>query len=108
MRVARNEFVMVKTENFSTMKQTMKQLTIVTVCVLMLGQVDLASGADANPPEWMTYQGYLVDGNGDSLGSVVDPSDSTQRVSSPANYVVIFRVYSAKQGGTALWPSNRL
>ena len=107
MRVARNEFVMVKTENFSTMKQTMKQLTIVTVCVLMLGQVDLASGADANPPEWMTYQGYLVDGNGDSLGSVVDPSDSTQRVSSPANYVVIFRVYSAKQGGTALWAEQQ-
>ncbi|MDA7624806.1 hypothetical protein N8697_01410 [bacterium] len=78
------------------MKQTMKQLTIVTVCVLMLGQVDLASGADANPPERMTYQGYLVDGNGGPLAP-----------SNPVNYDVVFRVYAAKSGGTAIWAEQQ-
>ena len=31
-----------------------------------LGQADVARAADANPPERMTYQGYLVDVNGDA------------------------------------------
>ena len=72
-----------------------------------LGQVGQIHAADANPPERMTYQGYLVDGNGDPLGSVEDPSDSTQRVSAPANYDVIFRLYDAKSGGTKLWTEQQ-
>ena len=60
--------------------------------ILALGQVGQIIAADANPPERMTYQGYLVDGNGDPLGN-----------SAPTNYDVVFRIYKAKQGGTAIW-----
>ena len=55
---------------------------------IALGQVGQLQAADANPPERMTYQGYLVDGNGDPLGKDV-----------PANYDVVFRIYDAKSGG---------
>jgi hypothetical protein len=61
-----------------------------------LGQADVALGADANPPERMTYQGYLVDGNGAPLGN-----------SAPTNYDVVFRVYADKQVGTALWAEQQ-
>ena len=44
--------------------------------------------ADANPPERMTYQGYLTDANGSPLGNL-----------SPANYDVVFRIYNLKEGG---------
>jgi hypothetical protein len=44
----------------------------------------------------MTYQGYLVDGNGAALG-----------LSAPANYDVIFRIYDAKQGGAKLWTEQQ-
>jgi hypothetical protein len=52
--------------------------------------------ADANPPERMTYQGYLVDGNGAALGN-----------SAPANCDVVFRINNVKQGGTAIWAEQR-
>ena len=61
-----------------------------------LGQADVARAADANPPERMTYQGYLVDVNGDGLGKLA-----------PTNYDTVFRVYAAKQGGTALWAEQQ-
>ncbi len=43
--------------------------------------------ATANPPERMTYQGFLVDGNGTALGN-----------SAPKNYDVIFRIWSSETG----------
>jgi hypothetical protein len=45
--------------------------------------------ADSNPPEKMTYQGYLVDANGAVLGS-----------GTPKNYDIQFRIYDAAQGTT--------
>ena len=48
------------------------------------------NGADSNPPEGLTYQGYLTDSSGTALGS-----------SSPANYDAIFRIWSVKQGGSS-------
>ena len=74
---------------------------------IALGQAGKLNAADANPPELMTYQGYLVDGNGNALGSKEDPSNPTQRVSSPANYVVVFRIYSAKTQGSAIWAEQQ-
>ena len=64
--------------------------------ILALGQVGQIIAADANPPERMTYQGYLVDGNGDPLGN-----------SASVNYDVIFRIYDAKSGGTKLWTEQQ-
>ena len=71
------------------------------VLILILGSIAIclsesANAADANLPERMTYQGYLVDGNGNPLGN-----------SAPANYDVVFRIYEAKQGGTAIWAEQQ-
>ena len=51
---------------------------------------------NANPPERMTYQGYLVDDNGITLGN-----------SAPTNYDVVFRIYDAKSGGTKIWAEQQ-
>ena len=74
------------------MKKAINKIRMLAVGALALGQAFQVHAADANPPEQMTYQGYLVDGNGDPLGS-----------SAPANYDVVFRIYKAKQGGLAIW-----
>ena len=50
----------------------------------------------ANPPEYMTYQGYLVDANGAALASV-----------NPVNYTVVFRIYSVSSGGSSLWTESQ-
>jgi hypothetical protein len=78
------------------MKQITKLIGMLGLGGFALGQADVALGADANPPERMTYQGYLVDGNGAPLGN-----------SAPKNYDVVFRVYADKQVGTALWAEQQ-
>ena len=87
---------LLKTETFITMKNTTRLIGLLALSAFALGQADVVLAADANPPERMTYQGYLVDGNGAALG-----------LSAPANYDVIFRVYRAKQGGTAIWAEQQ-
>lgn len=64
---------------------------------LMLGVADaVVLAQNALPPDQMSYQGYLVDGNGTPLGPTV-----------PVNYSIVFRIYSASSGGTALWAENQ-
>ena len=53
--------------------------------------------AQAAPPEAMTYQGFLVDGNGNPLAT-----------NNPANYPVIFRIFSASSGGVSLWSEQQI
>jgi len=53
--------------------------------------------AHAAPPELMTYQGFLVDANGNPLAP-----------STPANYPVIFRIFTASIGGTRLWSEQQI
>jgi hypothetical protein len=48
--------------------------------------------SNANPPERMTYQGFLVDANGVALGN-----------SAPRNYDVVFRIWNAQTGGARQW-----
>lgn len=59
-----------------------------------------ASGqANANPPERMTYQGYVVDANGNPLGAV-----------SPRNYDIIFRIWNDATSTSAsarLWTEQQ-
>ena len=52
--------------------------------------------ANAHPPERMTYQGFLVDGNGLPLGN-----------SAPKNYDVVFRIYAEETGGAAVWSEQQ-
>jgi microcystin-dependent protein len=77
------------------MKSSIATTSIAVFLALALG-VPRARGADANPPDRMTYQGFLVDGNGQALG-----------LAAPKNYDVIFRVYAAQTGGAALWSEQQ-
>lgn len=54
--------------------------------------------ATFNPPERMTYQGFLTDGNGVALGNAA-----------PKNYDVIFRIYNHESNGGAaqLWAEQQ-
>jgi hypothetical protein len=53
--------------------------------------------ADATPPNLMTYQGFLVDANGDVLAP-----------DNPANYPVVFRIYEGSTGGDPLWSEQQI
>src|SRR5688572_27064438 len=52
--------------------------------------------ADANPPDRMTYQGFVVDANETPIGSP-----------NPRNVDIVFRVYDAAQAGTLLWAEQQ-
>ncbi len=55
--------------------------------------------ANANPPERMTYQGYLVDANGSPLGT-----------NAPKNYDVVFRIWKSESSVAAadrLWTEQQ-
>lgn len=55
-----------------------------------------ARGADANPPDRMTYQGFLVDGSNTPLGNL-----------NPRNFDTMFKIYDASQGGTLIWSEQQ-
>ena len=79
------------------MDKRTKSVAILVVGAMAFGLPGLARAAEANqPPELMTYQGYLVDANGDPLGDTA-----------PANYDVVFRIYAVKQGGASLWAEQQ-
>jgi len=52
--------------------------------------------ASSNPPEFLTYQGFLVDGNGVALAT-----------NAPKNYDVIFRIYDGATAGEVLWAEQQ-
>ena len=61
----------------------------------------VARAANANPPDRMTYQGYVVDANGNALGGTN---------TGPKNYDVIFRIYndqSATATANKLWAEQQ-
>ena len=63
--------------------------------ILALSLGILAGSAQAQtgfPPSLMSYQGFLVDGNGGMLAP-----------SNPINFSVVFRIYGASTGGSPLW-----
>lgn len=64
---------------------------------LAVALVAAVSSIFAAPPELMTYQGFLVDGNGSPLAQ-----------SAPANYPVTFRIFTAPINGTRLWSEQQI
>lgn len=55
--------------------------------------------ANANPPERLTYQGYVVDANGNPLGAT-----------NPKNYDLVFRIWNdatATSAGNRLWTEQQ-
>ncbi|MBX3745866.1 MAG: tail fiber domain-containing protein [Verrucomicrobiae bacterium] len=65
--------------------------------VLAAGALPVRGAASAVPPDFMTYQGFLVDANGVPLAGT-----------SPANYPVVFRIYDASTGGAPLWSEQQI
>jgi hypothetical protein len=65
--------------------------------LLLLGQFSVIDRAAAQVPERFSFQGYMEDGNGQPLGP-----------STPVNYTVDFRIYSAATGGTLLWGERQI
>lgn len=78
------------------MKLASFALMLFTGAVLFFGSFS-ARGADNNPPEQMTYQGYLADANGVGLAPT-----------NPLNYDAVFRIYDASTGGTLLWAETQI
>jgi len=67
-------------------------------CALLATLLLPTAQAASTVPEFMTYQGFLVDGNGNPLAT-----------NAPANYTVIFRIYDAPTGDTTLqWGESQI
>ena len=83
---------------FSTMKSTRSLLSRLLPS-LLFSSLLVNAFADANPPERMTYQGFVVDANGTALG-----------FAAPKNYDVVFRIWSdqsATEAGKRLWSEQQ-
>jgi hypothetical protein len=73
-------------------------LWLVTLALLAGPGAASSARASAAPPDTMTYQGFLVDGNGNALAPTT-----------PQNYPVIFRIYPVSSGaGASLWSEQQI
>ncbi len=73
---------------------------IAAAALLALG-LATASATNGSPPERVSYQGYLVDANGNQLGSTN---------TGPKNYDVVFRIYNDQtlsSVGNRLWSEQQ-
>lgn len=73
-----------------------RHLLAVLASLVLAAALTAPRAADAFPPARLTYQGFLVDGNGAPLASA-----------NVQNFDVIFRIYTASQGGTILWSEQQ-
>ena len=81
----------------TAVKRCLRRLITTAVALTLLSaSTELVSAATQNPPDLMTYQGYLTDSTGTPLGNTT-----------PANYAVLFRIYNVSTGGTALWSETQ-
>ena len=55
-----------------------------------------ANAADGNPPDRISYKGFLVDASGDPL----EPT-------APRNHTIVFRIYEVLLGGAPLWSEQQ-
>ena len=69
---------------------------ILAICLASSGLEVQAQTANGFPPNLMTYQGYLVDANGNPLAP-----------NNPINFTVVFRVYATSTGGNAIWAESQ-
>src|SRR5262245_56415403 len=75
----------------------MKKLILITVGLALGASLAFAQTATNTPPDRMSYQGYLVDANGNVLAPTT-----------PLNYQTVFRIYSVPTGGTPLWSESQV
>jgi microcystin-dependent protein len=101
----KSHFANIKPANhYNIMQRSMKtnpylSASLRTVVLLaFLLSAALGWAADGNPPERMTYQGYLTDANGEPLGNTS---------AGPKNYDVTFRIYPDATSATKLWAEQQ-
>jgi hypothetical protein len=73
----------------------LRRFSFALLCAFILAAT--LPGTHAAPPEFMTYQGFLVDANGNPLAP-----------GTPANYPIIFRIFTASSGGTRMWSEQQI
>ncbi len=74
------------------------QIIASVLLALALLNAPTATRAASSPPERMTYQGFLVDNNGQPLAP-----------NNPANFPVVFRIYDSSEGaGAPLWSEQQI
>lgn len=74
-------------------------IRLVVALATLASATRVLAQANANPPERMTYQGFLTDANGTPLGNTA-----------PKNYDVIFRIWkseSSTAAGDRLWTEQQ-
>ena len=83
-----------KSKNTLTFKDAARHVLGALVLALALPGAAPRALAQAtfNPPERMTYQGYLTDANGFPLAT-----------NAPKNYDIVFSIYNDANAGTLLW-----
>ena len=103
MNSLRNEYISMKTTAGDTMKNKHASKPLARVFAIALPALlmcaSIGRAADANPPDRMSYQGYLVDSSGAALGNTA-----------PKNYDVIFRIWSDQllaTPGYRLWSEQQ-
>ncbi len=89
-------------KNSSSPVQTHRAAGIIQAAMVLLVLLGIlgdaaVSRAASSPPDRMTYQGFLVDGNDDPLAPTV-----------PVNYPVTFRIYDASDAGNLLWAEQQI
>lgn len=67
----------------------------ICLCIIAVAS-QMTRAADSNPPERMTFQGFLTDGNGAPLAATA-----------PKNFDVVFRIYDSQSGGNQLWSEQQ-
>ena len=81
----------------TAVKRCLRRLFTTAVALTLLSASSaLVSAATQNPPDLMTYQGYLTDSTGTPLGNTT-----------PLNFTVVFRLFSVSTGGSALWSESQ-
>ncbi len=75
----------------------MKRLIVITVALALGASFVSAQTATNAPPNRMSYQGYLVDANGNPLAP-----------STPVNYPVTFRIHTSATSNTRIWSESQI
>ncbi len=70
---------------------------LATFLLAVLSVTGLQAAADSNPPDTLTYQGFVTDSSGVPFANTT-----------PSNVVVYFRIYTASTGGTLKWSEQQV
>ncbi len=67
-----------------------------TVLCVLTGMIAVSAHSDDGPPSLMTYQGHLVDAQGEPVGA-----------DSPESKNIQFRIFTAEQGGDVVYAEEQ-